>query len=221
LAKPLPPWDFRVPGVTSISADIHKYGYAPKGASTIVYASRELRRHQFFVMTEWCGGLYGSPTMTGTRPGGPIAAAWAVMHYLGEEGYRALATKVMETTEILRRGIAEIPGLEILGEPDASVLAFSARHFDVLQLGSAMEARGWKLDAQQRPTSLHLMVMPQHALVAGRFLSDLRECADAVKRKNEPPQGAAAMYGIFASLPDRALVRSAILDFMDGLDHID
>src|SRR5439155_26669498 len=123
-----------------------------------VYRSRALRRHQFFVTTDWPGGLYGSPTMTGTRPAGPIAAAWAVMKHLGEEGYRALARDVMETTDILRRGSSDTPGLRSLGEADMSVLAFGSDTLDVHAIGSAMDQRGWKLDAQQRPNALHLMV---------------------------------------------------------------
>jgi glutamate/tyrosine decarboxylase-like PLP-dependent enzyme len=216
--RPLPKWDFRVEGVTSISADIHKYGYAAKGASTIVYRSRALRRHQFFVTTDWPGGLYGSPTMTGTRPAGPIAAAWAVMKHLGEEGYVRLARIVMETTDVIRRGIAVTPGLRILGEPDMSVLAFGSDTLDIHAIGSAMDQRGWKIDAQQRPNALHVMVTPAHARVADRFIADLRECA---AQTNGPGEGMAAMYGMLASIPDRSLVKEAILNFMDGLDFAD
>ncbi len=103
LGRPVPPWDFRVDGVTSISADLHKYGYSARGASVILYRDRELRRHQFFATSDWPGGLYGSPTLAGSRPGGAIAAAWAVLNYLGVEGYTRLARIVMDTTERLDR----------------------------------------------------------------------------------------------------------------------
>ena len=159
--------------------------------------------------------------MTGTRPGGPIAAAWAVMRHLGEEGYVRLARVVMETSDVIRRGISEVPGLRILGEPDVSVLAFGSDTLDVHKLGAAMDARGWKLDAQQRPNALHVMVTPAHTRVAGVFLADLRECAAVVAQSTAPAEGAAAMYGMLASIPDRTMVKSAILDFMDGLDFAD
>ena len=103
LGRDIPPFDFEVPGVTSLSADLHKYGYAAKGASVVLYRSRELRRHQFYTYSEWPGGLYASPSMTGTRPGGAIAAAWAVMHYLGEEGYLDHARRILATTDKLHR----------------------------------------------------------------------------------------------------------------------
>ncbi len=109
LGRAVPPFDFPVPGVTSMSADAHKYGWAAKGASVILYRTRELRRHQFVVYTDWPGGLYGSPSAPGTRPGGPIAAAWAVMNYLGEEGYLKLAKKTLDASDAILAGIRRSP----------------------------------------------------------------------------------------------------------------
>ena len=114
LGYPVPDWDFRVPGVTSISVDLHKYGYAAKGASVILYRDKALRRHQLFASTDWPGGIYASPTMTGTRPGGAIAAAWAVLNFLGEDGYLRIADTVMRTTVRLRDGINALDGLRIV-----------------------------------------------------------------------------------------------------------
>lgn len=219
LGRPLPAFDFRVPGVTSMSADIHKYGFAAKGASLVLYRTRELRRHQYFVYPDWPGGLYGSPSMTGTRPGGAIAAAWAVLRYLGEEGYVRLARTTMETTDALRRGIAAVPGLSILGEPDLSVLAFASSTVDVYMLADRMEQHGWKLDRQQLPPCLHLMVTPAHAAVVEPFLADLRAAVAELAETKPVPEGAAAMYGMFGASPDRGVVGSFILDFMDGLDQ--
>jgi len=219
LGRPLPAFDFRVPGVTSMSADIHKYGFAAKGASLVLYRTRELRRHQYFVYPDWPGGLYGSPSMTGTRPGGAIAAAWAVLRYLGEEGYVRLARTTMETTDALRRGIAAVPGLSILGEPDLSVLAFASSTVDVYMLADRMEQHGWKLDRQQLPPCLHLMVTPAHAAVVEPFLADLRVAVAELAETKPVPEGAAAMYGMFGASPDRGVVGSFILDFMDGLDQ--
>ena len=131
LGYPVPDFDFQVPGVTSMSADLHKYGYAAKGASVVLYRDSILRRHQFFAYTDWPGGVYASATLAGTRPGGPIAAAWAVLHYLGEEGYLALAERVMNTALKLRVGIAALPGLKILGDPLMSIMAIGSDRLNV------------------------------------------------------------------------------------------
>lgn len=218
LGRPVRPFDFRVPGVTSMSADIHKYGYAAKGASLVVYRTKELRRHQYFVYPDWPGGLYGSPSMTGTRPGGAIAAAWAILHFLGEEGYKRLAKTTMETTEALMAGVRAIPELRVLGEPEMSVFAFGSDALDVYMLGDAMDARGWRLDRQQRPPCLHLMVTPAHEAVVLPFLADLRACVASLKETKAVPEGAAAMYGMLGQAPERAMVGSFILDFMEGLE---
>lgn len=221
IGRTLPAFDFRVPGVTSMSADVHKYGYAAKGASVVLYETQALRRHQFFTYADWSGGLYGSPSMTGTRPGGAIAAAYAIMNHLGEEGYLRLAKETMAATDTLSRGIRAIPELSILGEPDASVIAFTSDALDVYMLGDAMEAKGWKLDRQQRPPCLHMMVTPAHGPVAAAFLADLGQCVAFLRDSKPVPEGAAAMYGMLGNAPDRAMVAGALLDFMDGLDAVE
>lgn len=182
LGYPVPDFDFTVPGVTSISVDLHKYGYAAKGASVILYRSASLRRHQFFVATGWPGGIYPSPSMTGTRPGGAIAAAWAVMNYLGEAGYLALADQVMGTAQTLQAGIARIDGVHVLGKPDMSVMAIASDRHDIYDIGDELTLRGWHLDRQQFPPSLHLTVMPAHAATANAFLDDLAAAVAAVRR---------------------------------------
>ncbi|PTL77915.1 aspartate aminotransferase family protein [Vitiosangium sp. GDMCC 1.1324] len=217
LGHSLPDFDFAVPGVTSLSADLHKYGYAAKGASVILYRSPELRRHQFFTYGGWSGGIYASPSMAGTRPGGAIAAAWAILKYLGEEGYLRLARTVLDTSKALREGISSIPGLKLLGQPPLSVFAFSSDTLDVYALGDAMEARGWKLDRQMLPPALHLMVTPAHAAVVEPFLSDLRACAASLASGEPAPDGSAALYGMLGSLPDPKDAEGFILQFMDGL----
>jgi glutamate/tyrosine decarboxylase-like PLP-dependent enzyme len=217
LGYPIPKFDFEVPGVTSMSADLHKYAYAAKGASVVLYRTKELRKHQFFAYTEWSGGVYTSPSMAGTRPGGAIAAAWAVLKYLGTEGYLQKAKSVMDTAQKLKAGIAAIPGLQLMGAPDVSIMAFKSDEVDVYALGDAMEARGWKLDRQQKPPTLHLMVTPAHAAGADTFLADLRECTGGLKRGETAPDGSAAMYGMMSSMPDRQELSGFILDFMEGL----
>jgi glutamate/tyrosine decarboxylase-like PLP-dependent enzyme len=215
LGYDIPPWDFSVPGVTSISADLHKYGYAARGASTVTYRDRELRRHQFFTYADWPGGLYGSPTMAGSRPGGAIAAAWAVMNYLGEEGYTRLADVAMKTARRLMDGVNAIPGLSVIGRPDASVFSFAADGFDIYAVGDAMDERGWHLDRQQKPPKLHLVVTPAHEAIVDEFLSDLAAAAASVAREGAPAGGRAAMYGMLGTLPDRGAVEKVMRDFMD------
>jgi glutamate/tyrosine decarboxylase-like PLP-dependent enzyme len=217
LGHDIPDFDFAVPGVTSLSADLHKYGYAAKGASLVLYRTPELRRHQFFTFANWSGGIYASPSMAGTRPGGAIAAAWAVLKYLGEEGYLRLARTVLDTSKALREGIAAIPGLKLLGDPRLSIFAFSSDSLDVYALGDAMEARGWKLDRQMMPPALHLMVTPAHAAVVEPFLADLRACAASLASGEPAPDGSAAMYGMLGALPDKSEAEGFILQFMDAL----
>jgi sphinganine-1-phosphate aldolase len=211
LGYPVPDFDFAVPGVTSISADLHKYGYCVKGASVILYREPSLRRHQFFVYTDWPGGIYASPTMAGTRPAGPMAAAWAVMRYLGEEGYLALAALVMDTTHKIRRGVEAIPGLKVLGEPDMSIMALASDTLNIYDVGDEMALRGWHLDRQQFPPSLHMTVMPVHAETADDFLRDLTEAADAARRPSLAKFGGAATVSLAQAaaklLPERWLSR--------------
>jgi glutamate/tyrosine decarboxylase-like PLP-dependent enzyme len=217
LGRDIPPFDFEVPGVTSLSADLHKYGYAAKGASVVLYRDRGLRRHQFYTYADWPGGLYASPSMTGTRPGGAIAAAWAVMHYLGEEGYLDNARRILATTDKLKAGIQAIPGLRVLGSPHMGVFAFSSDSLNVYELGDAMEARGWKLDRQQTPPALHCMITPSNERVADVLLSDLKDCASRLAAGEPAPEGSAAMYGMVGAIPERKQVEGFLLDFLDGL----
>jgi glutamate/tyrosine decarboxylase-like PLP-dependent enzyme len=216
LGRDIPAFDFAVDGVNSLSADLHKYGYAAKGASVVLYRDAALRKHQFFTYAGWPGGLYASPSMAGTRPGGAIASAWAVLHYLGEEGYLRKAAEVLKTTDALIAGIRAIPGLRVLGAPHASVFAFSADGFDVYALGDAMESRGWRLDRQHAPAALHCMVTPAHAAVVGEFLEDLRACVEAVRNAPSADDGAASFYGMATRMkPEEA--QGTLKDFLDGV----
>jgi glutamate/tyrosine decarboxylase-like PLP-dependent enzyme len=172
----VPPFDFRVPGVTTISADVHKYGYCTKGASVITHRQKShLHQYQLFVYDEWPGGFYGSFAMAGARPAAPIAAAWSVMNFLGEEGYLRLAASVRDTTRKLREGIEGIPELRVWGNPLMSVMSFGSEQIDIAAVGDGMDDRGWHLNRQTDPDALHVMVSPAHAAVADQFLRDLRE----------------------------------------------
>jgi len=189
LGEPVPPWDFRVPGVTSISADIHKYGYTFKGASTVLYRSRDLLQHQFFWYDDWPGGLYASGTTAGTRPAPPIAGAWTAINHLGVDGYLRLAEVVRDTTRRLAAGIEAIDGLRLTHRPDLSLFEFGSDTLDIGAVGDVMDDRGWNLDRQQG--GLHLMISPAHAAVVDAFLADL---ADAAADHGES-RGVDATYG--------------------------
>lgn len=172
------PWDFRTPGVTSISADLHKYGYTAKGASVVVYRSKELRSFQSFVTDDWLGGVYGSPSMQGTRPAGPIAAAWAVLHHLGESGYLQLAERAADAAAQLISSVQAVEGLAIRGAPDATVFSFGAvdgREPDIFAVGDRLAQRGWFLDRQTPPDSLHATVHAGHAGSVAALAADLAD----------------------------------------------
>ena len=182
LGYPIPDFDFSVPGVTSMSADLHKYGYAAKGASVILYRHQALRRQQFFVYTDWPGGVYASPGMTGTRPGGAIAAAWAVMNYLGEDGYLQIAATVMQAVRRLQEGVRAIPGVRVLSNPEMSVMALASDRYNIYEIGDEMTLRGWHLDRQHNPACLHMTFHYGHAAVVDNFLSDLAASVAAVRK---------------------------------------
>lgn len=185
LGHDLPLWDFRVEGVTSISADIHKLGYAPKGASVIVHRTKELRRYQTFVFDDWLGGFYASPNMQGTRPALPMATAWAVMHHIGIDGYKRLTQTTIETARRMAAGVRAIEGLTVLGEPDAHLVAIAAApgyadEVDVFAVGDALQKRGWFHDRQKPPDTLHATVSAGNAPVIEEYLRDLASSVEEV-----------------------------------------
>lgn len=165
------PWDFRVPGVTSLSADIHKYGYAFKGASTVMYRDPELFKKQIFMYDSWPGGLYASSSAAGTRSGAPIAGAWTAMNHLGEDGYMRLAARVSDATQRFQAGINAIDGLAVSKEPDMSIFEFGSDIYDMSAICDVMDDRNWNLDRQQG--GLHIMVAPGHDRAVDDFLVDL------------------------------------------------
>lgn len=182
LGYSVPDFDLSVTGVTSISADLHKYAYAAKGASVILYKTAELRRHQMFVSTDWPGGIYPSPAMGGTRPGAPIAAAWAVLNYLGESGYLEMTDMVMKAARRLQEGVNATPGLKVISNPEMSVFAIGSAGLDVYSLADELSKRNWHLDRQQFPPTLHMTVQFGHVGVVDEFLSDLADAANTVRK---------------------------------------
>ena len=204
LGKPVRDFDFSVPGVTSISADLHKNGYAAKGASAVFYRTPELRRYQYFISSDWPGGLYGSPTMLGTRPGGAIAAAWAAMMSLGEDGYTELARRALQVTDDLLAGIRAIDKLEVFGEPDMTVLTFGSDDVDIFAVADRLEANDWRIDRQRNPDCIHLIATPNHEQSVAPFLNDLKSTVDAEFRNPtvSDRNKTSMLYGVTATVPD-------------------
>jgi glutamate/tyrosine decarboxylase-like PLP-dependent enzyme len=183
LGHQIPPWNLRVDGVTSISVDLHKFGYTSKGASVIMYASKRLRSYQGFITDQWLGGMYASSGMLGTKSGGAIAAAWAVMHFLGDDGYLRLTRSARVATEKLAHHISNHSELSLLAQPDALLLSFVAREpqrLNVYAVADEMWARGWYVDRQEPPQSLHCTVNAVHESVIDSMLADLDACISTV-----------------------------------------
>jgi sphinganine-1-phosphate aldolase len=183
LGRDVAPWDFRVDGVHSISADLHKLGYAPKGVSVILHRTKELRRHQTFVFDGWLGGLYASPNLQGTRSGAPMAAAWAVMRHLGVDGYVELTRRVLDAADSVRAGIAAIDGVHVVGAGRYQLIAMASDGpgVDVFAVGDALRRRGWYHDRQGPPDSLHSTVSNSNVTVVDAYLADLAACVAEVR----------------------------------------
>ncbi|XP_013884292.1 sphingosine-1-phosphate lyase 1 [Austrofundulus limnaeus] len=217
---PLAPFDFRVPGVTSISADTHKYGYAPKGSSVILYKDIKYRQYQYFVAPDWQGGIYASPSIAGSRPGGIIAACWATMMYMGENRYVDATRKIVGTARRIKNEIRKIKGVFVFGDPEVSVVAIGSDDFDIFRLSNAMTAQGWNLNTLQFPSSIHLCCTVLHTQpgVADRFIHDVREQVRIImKNPKEKTTGMGAIYGMAQSIPDRSLVTEISRGFLDCL----
>jgi sphinganine-1-phosphate aldolase len=216
----LPIFDFRAKGVTSISADMHKYGYAPKGSSVVLYSSSELRHYQYFVSLSWTGGIYASPTLAGSRPGGISAATWAVMVHLGVEGYLDITEGIIKTARAIKRGIRDgIDGLEVIGDPLSSVVAFRSTvpTLNIYGIGQAMTHKGWNLNSLQYPSCLHICCTNLHRGKDKQFLNDLRDAVHEVKsHPSKYSQGTAAIYGMAHSLPDSTLLEPIARGFVDA-----
>lgn len=194
LGRAVPPWDFRVDGVHSISADIHKLGYAPKGVSVILHRTKELRRYQTWVFDGWLGGFYGSPNLQGTRSGLPMAAAWAVMQHLGVDGYLELTEQALANADRMRDAITATEGVRVLGDGRYHLVTMasdeaSASPIDVFALGDELAGRGWYHDRQGPPDSLHSTVSASNTASVGAWCADLVECAEMVRGRTTDDRG--------------------------------
>jgi sphinganine-1-phosphate aldolase len=216
LGYDVPPFDFRLPGVTSMSCDTHKFGYAAKGTSVVLYRGDELRHSQYFAVTDWPGGMYMSPTLAGSRPGALSAACWAAMVTLGAQGYLDAARRILEAAARIKQGIAGIEGLHVLGDPLFNV-AFASDELDVYRVMDAMSARRWSLNGLHRPSCLHVCTTLRHAEpgVTDRLLADLAESVAQVREQPEAEGGMAPVYGMAATIPDRSVVAEVLKGYMD------
>ena len=211
-------FDFSLRGVSSMSADTHKYGYAAKGTSVVLYRGAELRRFQYFVSTDWPGGLYFSPTLAGSRSGALVAATWAAMVSIGERGYLDATRRLLDTAKVIRQGIERIPELHVLGDP-LWVIAFGSDSLDIYRVLDAMAARGWSLNGLQRPPSVHFCTTLRHTEpgIAERFIADLRAAVEDVKKNPADGRGLAPVYGLAGSFPVRGAVAELLRRFVDKL----
>jgi sphinganine-1-phosphate aldolase len=216
LGYKVPPFDFRLPGVTSISADTHKYGYAAKGTSVILYRNPELRHFQYFSITDWPGGLYNSPTFAGSRPGGLSAACWAAMVSIGEKGYLEAARRIMETATWIKDEIAHIPELKVIGDP-LFVIAFLSDSLNAFQVLEYMTERKWGLNGLHLPPAIHLCVTLRHTQpgVKERLIKDLKAAVDYVKKNPQAPEGIGPVYGMASSIETEGMVKHVLNWYMD------
>jgi glutamate/tyrosine decarboxylase-like PLP-dependent enzyme len=237
LGYPLPDFDFTIPGVTSISADMHKYGYAAKGASTVLYRDKELRRYQIFACTDTTAYTLINPTVLSSKSGGPLAGSWAILNFLGEEGYADIVSVVQQAAERLVSGVNAIEGLHVLGQPDMCMFSFASEVINVYQLADEMKKHGWYLQGQfstpLSPRNLHVSVNYGTVEKVEALLADLKECVESTKKltpidaafireqigqlmQNPSPEafGALAeMAGIRGSaLPDEMALINEVLD---------
>ncbi|MFZ6005047.1 MAG: pyridoxal phosphate-dependent decarboxylase family protein [Actinomycetota bacterium] len=219
LGYDVPVYDYRLPGVTSISADTHKYGYAFKGSSVCTFRDKALRNAQYFFLTDWSGGKYCSPGIEGSRSGGLLAATWAAMVSFGWEGYLRYAQAIFETSAAMQTAVRSHPELRMLGEP-TFLFSFTSDDFDVYHVNDFMRPRGWRFNGQQYPNALHMAVTrPQtQPGVAEAFAADLSEAVEyALQHKGEPAKSGAIYGGVAGGMTSDAdeFIRAVMAEMMD------
>jgi sphinganine-1-phosphate aldolase len=213
---PVSPFDFRVPGVTSISCDLHKYGFCPKGVSVLMYRSRDLRKHQFFACPTWPGGLYTTPTMTGSRPGVLSAGSWAVMMSLGEAGYTRVFSEILAAAAYIRQACT-FPDLQIIGAPELSITAFTSKTLNSFLVADQLGTMGWRVNLVQDPPGFHFCVTYANCRAAKEFVSDLAKAVEIVKAlpADQAVGPITAVYGAAAKIPDKELIGTVMKHYAD------
>ena len=212
-------FDFRAPGVTSMSADTHKYGLSQKGSSVVLYASALLRQYQYTAVMDWSGGLYISPSQPGSRPGGLIAQSWASLLHLGRKGFQMITKRICNAAVLLRAGISSIDGLQVLGSDVTMVVAWGSTDplLDIYVVNDIMITKGWHLSVLHTPAALHMCITPANIECVPELLSDLKAAVDEARNSNDGciSGGKAPIYGLAGALPDRDLVGDILKDVQD------
>jgi len=204
LGHNVPAFDFDLPGVSSMSVDTHKYGYALKGTSVVLYRTKELRHSQYFSFSEWTGGIYTTPTIAGSRSTGMIAQCWASMVALGEDGYMKHTKGILDTVKILKQGISTIEGLQVVGEAEAMIVCFkeSIPKLNIYCVADKMTKRGWSLNSLQNPPCVNVCITVLHIGRTDQLLSDLRACVEEIRSNpGGDKEGRAGIYGMASQLP--------------------
>jgi len=200
----IPDFDFSLPGVSSMSLDTHKYGLALKGTSVVLYRHRELRHAQYFCYADWTGGMYTTPTVSGSRSGGLVAQTWASLVSIGMEGFLKHTKQIMDTTKLVADGVRKIDGIKLLGNVDAMIVCFATEPssgMNVYSIADKMHAKGWTLNSLQNPASVHLCITLAHIGHHDEFVQDLEVSVREVRSNPDAHSGKAAIYGMTSSLP--------------------
>ena len=224
LGYDIAPFDFSVPGVTSISADTHKYGYALKGTSVLCFADKALRNDQYFYLTDWSGGKYCSPGMDGSRSAGLLAATWAAMVHLGRSGYRRYAEQIFATSATMQAAVRSHDSLRIMGQP-SFLFSFTSDEYDVYLVNDFLRTRGWRMNGQQYPNAIHMAVTrPQtQPGVAEKWALDLADAVEfALAHKDEPAKSGAIYGGVAGGMSEEAdvFIKAVMADMMDQQSSI-
>jgi sphinganine-1-phosphate aldolase len=217
LGHTVPPFDFRLPGVTSMTCDTHKYGFGLKGTSTVLYRGKHLRRLQYFRTSDWQGGIYVSPTVQGSRSEGLSAATWASMVTTGQAGYLEAARAIMKAAETIKKGVMAIPELDIVGQP-TFLIALTSRSLDIFHVNDFLASRGWRLNGCQNPPAIHFCItLPQTlAGVADRFVVDLREAVAYAKNPPAETAQSGALYGLAGNASHHEMLDELLFAFLDA-----
>lgn len=221
LGYPVPPFDFSVDGVTSMSADTHKFGFAPKGTSVVLYSSREIRIHQWTSVVDWTGGLYISPSMAGSRPGALIAACWASIMHLGRDGYMEATRKIMVAAEELKDGVSKIDGLQVVGDPVMGCIALASNEVNIYAVGDILKEDGWHINVLQRPPAFHFCITAANAGSIKSLLCELKVAVDTVRKDpGIATEGTAPIYGMASAVPDRGAVEDILAAAQDMMSRL-
>ena len=221
LGYQVPPFDFRVAGVTSMSADTHKYGYALKGSSVLLFRPKELRRNQYMIIDGWPGGAYASPSMGGSRSGGLIAATWASMLHLGKQGYRSIANDIFRTAGEIKAAVRSHPELILIGDSVFNV-SFRSDELDIFHVNDGLAQHGWRMNGLQLPPALHFCVTRPNTQpgVTEAFATDLTDAIEYARNPPRPMPRSGAMYGAGGVTPDRDKIRAGIADRLDAMHEL-